>query len=375
MKLKKDVKESVKKNGKKMSELIEKKPDFFKLPKAGDNIEGEVIEVGKKEILVSLPGLGIGIVRGPELPDRNQSIKAKDKVLVTVLELENEAGILELSLKQASEELAWRQIQDWKESGEIVTVKISQANKGGLIANIVGVPGFLPVSQLAPANYPRVEGGDKSEIIRRLNILVGKELKVKVIDSSEEDNKLSVSEKAASAERDKEKLTKLKIGSRVEGIVSGLADFGIFVKFDDLEGLVHVSEMAWHRVANPRELFQMGDKITAEVIGITNGRISLSIKNLKPDPWLTKAQKYEVNQIVEGEIIKISPFGAFVKLDEDIHGLLHSSELDSTLIKSPLKVGDKKNFKIISIEPKEHRLGLSLAKEVVKVEKSKKKKS
>src|SRR3989344_4249088 len=136
MKLKKDVKESVKKNGKKMSELIEKKPDFFKLPKAGDNIEGEVIEVGKKEILVSLPGLGIGIVRGPELPDRNQSIKAKDKVLVTVLELENEAGILELSLKQASEELAWRQIQDWKESGEIVTVKISQANKGGLIANI-----------------------------------------------------------------------------------------------------------------------------------------------------------------------------------------------------------------------------------------------
>lgn len=353
------------KNQPSMEELLAD-PKSFDIPKVSDTLEGTVIGKGKTEVHFDLGGVLTGVVRGRELLDELdtfEKLQIGDKIQVSVLEIENENGEVELSIRRAGRERAWQEIRDMKENSTDVEINILEANKGGLIAELNGIQGFLPVSQLSAEHYPRVEDGDKQLILDKLSQFVGKSLKVKVLDLDKKEEKLIFSEKQAEAEEKKEIVDKLKIGQRVKGRVSGIVDFGAFVQFDGLEGLVHISEMAWQRIDNPGNIVKVGDEVECEIIAIENGRISLSMKRLKEDPWVAAAAKYKVEQVVKGKVTKVTVFGAFVQLDENIHGLVHVSELSSKPFEDAsqiLKPGDEKEFKILSIEPKDHRLGLSL---------------
>lgn len=348
-----------------MDEVI--KYDQTKIPKVGDIIEGTIINKTASEVHLDIDGLACGVVRGTELWDESgeyANLKINDKVQATVVELENENGELELSFRHAGHQKAWNHLIELMKAKEVVEADIVEANKGGLIVGIGRVSGFLPVSQLTPEHYPRVEGGDRNKILERLRSYVGTKFKVKVIDVDEKEEKLIVSEKTAWEEAQKEILGKYKVGDRVEGKVTGVVDFGVFVEFGDgLEGLVHISEIAWQRIDNPKDLVRVGDKVKAEIISIEGSKISLSMKKLLTDPWKGVEKKYKIGQIVKGKIIKTNPFGVFIELDKDIHGLAHISELSDKLVRDPadmVKIGSTYDFKILSIEPENHRLGLSL---------------
>ncbi|HAO81634.1 MAG: RNA binding S1 domain protein [Parcubacteria group bacterium GW2011_GWD2_43_10] len=337
------------------------------VPKVGDIIEGVVTNMGKREVRLDIPGFTTGIVRGRELIDESgeySNLKVGDNVAATVLELENERGELELSFRNAGHQKAWGNLEDLKRKAEIVIVKVMDANKGGLMVKLGQVDGFLPVSQLAVEHYPRVEGGDKNRILELLKQLIGKEMEVKVMTVQEDEEKLIFSERAAWEEKQKDKLDQFKVGDIVEGKISGVVDFGCFVEFGQgLEGLVHISELAWQRIDNPRDVVKSGDKVKAKIINLDGSKISLSFRRLHDDPWKNVDEKYQLNDIVEGKVLKVNPFGVFVELDPEIHGLAHVSELSEKPVKDPteiVKIGETRQWRIISMDPKEHRLGLSI---------------
>lgn len=349
-----------------MDELLAR-PDQPVIPKVGDVVEATVLGVSNNEAHLDVAGLTSGVVRGREIIDESGAytdLKVGDKVQATVLEIENEKGEMELSFRQAGHQKAWQNLTDLMAKGEIISVPITEANKGGLMVTIGRIDGFLPVSQLTVEHYPRVEGGDKNKILEILNKFINQEFKVKVIDVDEADNKLIVSEKAAWEEKQQKVISKYKVGDIVEGVVTGVVDFGAFIEFGDgLEGLVHISELAWQRIDNPGDYVKVADKVKAKIISIDRSRISLSLKALKQDPWQIAMKKYSIGQVVEGKVLKINPFGIFVELDRDIHGLAHISELSKERINNPSEVvaeGKEYKFKILSIEPDNHRLGLSL---------------
>lgn len=334
-------------------------------PQVGETVKGVVIAVGRNEIRVDVGGLAIGLIRGPEL-DKHLDLRIGDEVEASVIELDNEFGELELSLKGAGRRRSWDKIKELLTAGTVLNVKILDANKGGLITRVENVPAFVPVSQLSPANYPRVAGGEKNKIQEKLKQLVGQSIDVKILDVSEEEEKVVVSEKAVWETKQESILSKYKVGDTVEGDVTAVTDFGAFVRFDaNLEGLVHISEIAWQRIDHPRDVLKVGDHVRAEVINLEGSKIFLSMKKLVEDPWKVVAKKYEVNQWVKGRVLKINPFGLFVELDPDIHGLAHISELAAKPVKDVnevARVGDEFDFRIISIDADAHRLGLSLRK-------------
>ncbi len=352
-------------SAKTMADLVDSGVEI-KVLKQGDMVEGTLISVGKNEVYVDLEGYGVGVVRGRELYDDEatlSALKPGDKIFVSVVEPENKDGIVELSLRQAGQERVWQTLKEKLESKEIIRSKILEANKGGLMVEINNVTGFLPVSQLSLEHYPRVEDGDKNRILSVLQSYVGQLFDVQIITADSGEEKLIVSEKAVFEKEMENRLGSLKIGQVVEGIITGVVDFGAFVKFGDLEGLVHISELAWQRIDNPKDIVKVGQKVTAKVISIDKGRVSLSIKQLQEDPWLEAVKKYQIGQAVKGKISKIMPYGVFVELDKDIQGLAHIAELSHEAVKNAedfVKLGEEKEFKIISIEPAEHRLGLSL---------------
>ncbi len=352
-------------NQNEMKELLEKK-EYFEIPKIGDVVKGTIISANRRAVYMDIGGRYTGVVRGRELFSEAEDyadLKPGDEVEATVMELENENGEMELSFRYAGHRKAWDNLQELLKSEEPVMVKIKDANKGGLMVTLFGITGFLPVSQLTAEHYPRVQGGDKTKILEKLKNLTGEELKVKVIDANERNEKLIVSEKAAWEEKQQEMISQYKVGDAVEGVVTAVTDFGVFMKFDNLEGLVHISELAWQRIDDPRDIIKVGEKVKAEIINIDGSKIFLSIKKLQDDPWKDVDKKYKTGETVEGKVIKANPFGLFVELDKDIHGLAHISELsDKTInnIEEIAKPGDKMKFKIISIEPEHHRLGLSL---------------
>lgn len=338
---------------------------YTTFPKKGDTVKGAVIAVGRNEVRMDIGGVTIGIVRGPEL-DANLHLTVGDEIEATVIDTDNEFGELELSLKGADRKKSWEKLKELFTSSVVVSVKVLEANKGGLIVRLEGVAGFLPVSQLSPENYPRVAGGEKARILEKLKTLVGTALDVKVLDVNEEGEKLIVSEKAVWETKQESVLSKYQIGSMVEGDVTAVTDFGAFVRFDvNLEGLVHISEIAWQRIDHPRDVLKVGDHVRAEIINIEGSKIFLSMKKLVDDPWKNVTSRFKVNDMVRGRVLKINPFGLFVELDPDIHGLAHISELSSKPVKDVneiARVGDEFDFRIVTIDPENHRLGLSLRK-------------
>ncbi|KKQ51701.1 MAG: RNA binding S1 domain protein [Parcubacteria group bacterium GW2011_GWD2_38_11] len=373
------VKEEEEKDMSPMAVLLEENP--VKIPQIGDVLEGTVIDITSNSLLLDLGALGTGIVLGKEIKDGLAvgKIKKGDKVGATLIDLENEDGYIELSIREASYERAWDDLESKRDAMGAVMTKVLDANKGGLMVEVNGITGFVPVSQLSSEHYPRVEDGDKNKILELLKKLVGKEMLVRILDADRETEKLIVSERAASSEKEKEVISQLQAGDVIEGEVSGVVDFGAFIKFlppakmasdresDKLEGLVHISELAWQLIDDPRTIVKTGDKVKARIIGIDDTRISLSMKALAKDPWSEIAEKYKVGDTVQGKIDKINPFGAFVYLDKDIHGLAHVSEFQEVYpgkkMDEILRAGETYDWKILSIEPKDHRMGLMIIKE------------
>lgn len=329
----------------------------------GDLIEATVLAVGGNRIWVDVAGQSLGFIPEREVTSK-AGLKKGDKVFASVISMDSEDGNVVLSLKQADREKYWIEMQEKFESGEAIAVTITDANKGGLMSEVGGIQGFLPVSQLSPKNYPRVDGGNKDEILNRLRQFIGTDIMVKVINCDKEANKLIFSERAVSANEVQNKLEMINVGDVVSGTITGIVDFGLFVSLDpQLEGLVHISEVSWSRVTDLNKIYKTGDRIQSMIIGKEDGRVSLSLKRLQDDPWVTAAKKYKVGDIVDGKVTKITPFGAFVSLEKGIDGLVHISELSNEHVADPnkiLELGKNYTMKIISIEPSSHRLGLSL---------------
>ena len=337
------------------------------LPKANELIEGEIIYVGRNEILVDMEGLMTGLIRGHEADDESgeyTDLKVGDKISATVIETENERGLVELSLRQAGHKKAWDKVRALKRDGEVIEVSVLDANKGGLIVKLDKTMGFLPVSQLSPQNYPRVVGGSKAKILEKLKKLVGEKLKVQVIDIDDEEGTLIVSERAVEGEQRMKMLAEFKKGDVIEGVVTGVVDFGAFIEFGHgLEGLIHISELGWQRIDDPRDVVKEGQKIKAQIIDLNLNKVSLSLKRLEEDPWEAVKDKYKVGDKVKGKVVKLHKLGAFVKIEPDIQGLARvvdfnkKEEQDNRV---ELEMDREYKFEITNFEPVAHKLGLAL---------------
>ena len=360
--------------------LLEK--DDIRIPQVGDIVKGVVITASKSEVKLDIDGILMGIVRGPELYSEVPEfadLKPGDEIEAAVIDEENENGELELSFRTVGQEKAWNNLRQAFKDKSTIKVKIIDANKGGLLARYCQINGFLPVSQLAPDNYPRISGGDKSKILEKLKSFVGMEFETNVMTLNEEENKIIFSEKDVWNRRQKPTLDKYKVGMEVEGKITAITNFGVFVNFDDgMEGLIHISELAWQRIDSPNELYKVNDKIKAEIVSIDGSKIFLSAKKLLQDPWLEASAKYKIGQVVSGVILKVNPFGLFVKLDEEIHGLAHISQLGLNAkdkITDLYQPNEVRDFEVVNISPSEHRLGLKLAGVTVAAPEEKKEKA
>jgi len=343
----------------------------------GSIVEGTVIGRDRSSLFIDLGIHGNGIIYGREFYEAKEIIKDLkngDKIYAKVVDLENENGYKELSLKEATRQIGWQKLKNLKEKGDILKVKISGVNKGGLLTSVEGIAAFLPVSQLASEHYPRVTDADKQKILKELQKFIGQTLEVKILDLAAEENKLILSEKAKSEEKIKEILKNYKEGDVIEGEISGIADFGVFIKFPlsseasakedssaQIEGLIHISELDWQLIENPADLVKINEIVKAQIIEIKNGQVFLSLKSLKKNPWQDIEKKYKKGDKIKGKVTKFNPFGAFVQIEKKIQGLCHISEFGSQAkMEETLKIGQSYEFQISSIEPKEYRMSLKL---------------
>lgn len=340
--------------------------------KTGDVIEGIVTSVKKHEVWVDMGANGIGVIFRREVG--SNTLKEGEPITASVVDPELDEGYALLSMKRAAKDRGWGELQRVFDEQEIAEVSPYDANRGGLLIELEGIRGFLPVSQLAAEHYPRVSDSDKDEILTKLNSLVDKTLRVRILDVSRKDNKLIFSEKEAVRDDMQSRLTKLSVGDVVEGIVTGVIDFGAFVNVDGIEGLVHISEISWERVEDPRKYVKVGDKVSAKIIAIDKDRLSLSIKQMSDDPWLSEVKKFKKGEVVEGKITRITPFGAFVQLSPSVEALVHVSEMSDDESIDPeeiFKLNEKKKFKVLDIDTDNRKIALSLKDVEVKSSKPK----
>ncbi|HOV29831.1 MAG TPA: S1 RNA-binding domain-containing protein [Candidatus Dojkabacteria bacterium] len=359
------------------SYLADKEHQIKKLSK-GDIVEGEVVDVQDGLVVVDVGYKSEGIVAGRELKSYTldwRDLKPGDKILVYVVKPEDDDGRLVLSIRRTQQASAWITLEKAKKDNEIVETTVVEANNGGLIVEIGNdVRGFIPTSQLDASrvylNGIRQVGKDiSSKVQKRLNSLVGEKIQTRIIELDRGKNRIILSEKMVTQSRDLEQrektLNKVKEGDILEGTVSGITPFGIFVNAEGLEGLVHLSELSWDKVEDIGSLYTVGTKVKVMVIGVSDGgkRVAYSIKRLLKDPWAEAIAKYQIGDIVEGKIQKVVPYGAFVRIGDGLNGLIHISELSDKLVKDPadiVSVGEDVNVKILSISSTERHLGLSL---------------
>ncbi|HEY4503634.1 MAG TPA: S1 RNA-binding domain-containing protein [Candidatus Paceibacterota bacterium] len=356
-------KESSKSNTK--NEVMDKIMEQTKNPPAiGDLVEGHVINIEKSAVYVSLSPFGTGIIYGREFitaRDIIKKINIGDVIAAKVVDTNNKEGYIELSLKEARQALIWSEAETAINNKTVLDLPIIEANKGGLIIQWQGIMGFLPASQLKTEHYPRVNDGDKDKILEELKKLVGQRISVSIIAALPKEGKLIFSEKSPE-QKDKEKIIgKYKVDDEMEGTVTGMVDFGIFVKIEEgLEGLVHISEIDWSLVEDPRTLFRVGQKVNVKIIEIKEGKISLSIKALKENPWFEAGKKYKKDMSVQGVIIKFNKHGALASIEEGIAGLVHISEFGSEeKLRKTLELGKNYGFKITLFDVKEQKMALS----------------
>jgi small subunit ribosomal protein S1 len=331
---------------------------------SGEVVEGKVLSVRKHEVWIDLGGRGIGLVPRREI-GFSRALNEGDDVTASVVDTELEDGSVLLSLRKAAKDRGWDEITRAIEAGENVEVTAYDANRGGLLIELEGIRGFLPVSQLSAEHYPRVGGADKDEILQRLNSLVGKPIMVRILDADRKGNKLIFSEKEAIKEGLAQRFEKLKVGDTVKGVVTGVVDFGAFVNVEGIEGLVHISEISWERVNNPGDYVKVGDNIDAKIIAIDKDRLSLSLKQLQEDPWAKQVEDLKKGEEVKGTVTRITPFGAFVQLSPAVEALVHITELGEGEGADPekiFKLNEQKTFTILDIDKDSRKISLSLKK-------------
>ena len=329
---------------------------------ASDVVEGTITSVRKHEVWVDLGPNGVGVIMRREI-GYGQKLEEGEKVTTSVVDPEMDEGYALLSMKRAAKDRGWDELQRIHEAQEIIEITPYDANRGGLLVELEGIRGFLPVSQLAAGHYPRVSGADKDEILQKLGSLINQSIRVRILDVSRKENKLIFSEKEAIKDDMQSRLTELKVGDVVEGVVTGVIDFGAFVNVDGIEGLVHISEISWERVEDPRAYVKTGQDIKAKIIAIDKDRLSLSIKQMSEDPWLQEVKAFKKGDVVEGKITRITPFGAFVQLSPSVEALVHVSEMSSDDGVDPEKIfqlNEKKQFKVIDIDTESRKIALSL---------------
>ena len=338
-------------------------------PSVGDIVEGTVSAIGRARVYIEIKPFGTGLIFGREFMNARdilRKVSVGDTIAAKVVDPSNEDGYIELSLKEARQALIWSDAEEAVKKQTVMSLPIKEANKGGLIIEWQGISGFLPASQLSADHYPRVEDGDKDKILSELGSLVGQSLSVIIITADQKEGKLIFSEKGPQEKEEKEeKVSKYEVGDVLNGEVTGAVDFGVFVKLEEgLEGLVHISELDWGLVEDTRTMFKVGDKVQVKVIEVKDDKISLSIKQLKENPWVTAAKKYDKGQEVQGVIIKYNKHGALASIEEGVAGLVHISEFESEEdLKNSLSLGQSYTFTISLFEPKEQRMTLSFKKE------------
>ncbi len=334
-------------------------------PQEGEIVEGVVTAIGRARVYIDIAPFGTGLIYSREYMNARdilRKVAPGDSISSKVVTTENEDGYIELSLKEARQALIWADAEAAVKNGTILSLEVKEANKGGLIIDWQGIQGFLPASQLSTENYPRVSDGDKDKILTALNELVGKHLSVVMITADPKEHKLIFSEKGLQEKEEKEeKVNRYEVGNIVKGEVTGAVDFGVFVKLEPgLEGLVHISELDWGLVEDTRALYKVGDSVDVKVIEVKDDKISLSIKQLKENPWVTAAKKYKKDQIVDGVVIKYNKHGALASIEEGVAGLVHVSEFETEeKLKAALSLGSVYKFKITLFEPNEQKMTLS----------------
>jgi small subunit ribosomal protein S1 len=345
-----------------MDELLAIEDASLKLVAQGEVVNGTVLTVRKHEVLVDLGPHGIGLVPRREI-GYSRALAEGEEVSASIVDSELENGYVLLSLRKAAKDKGWDEVALKMESGEIIDVTPYDANRGGLLVEYDGVRGFLPVSQLSAEHYPRVGSSDKDEILQRLNVLVNQTLKVRILDADRKANKLIFSEKEAVKEGLAARFEKLKVGDTVTGVATGVVDYGVFVNVEGIEGLVHISEISWERVNNPADYVKVGQSIEAKIIAIDKDRLSLSMKQLSEDPWMSEVDQFKPGDKVEGTVTRITPFGAFVQISPAVEALVHVSELGEGDTADPEKVftlNERKEFVVLEIEKDSRKISLGL---------------
>ncbi|MBI2096427.1 MAG: S1 RNA-binding domain-containing protein [Candidatus Taylorbacteria bacterium] len=333
-------------------------------PALGDLVEGKVLGFDKAILYVDLSPFGTGVIYGREYLNARDIIKnvsVGDHVAAKVVDPENADGYIELSLKEARQALIWGEAEEAIKEKKIFELPVKDANKGGLIIEWQGLTGFLPASQLKSEHYPRVADGDKDKIHEELRKFIGTKLLVSIIAAAPKEGKLIFSEKSPDGKEKEKIIGKYSVGEVVEGVVTGTVDFGVFIKIEEgLEGLVHISEIDWALVENPKALFRIGETVKVKIIEIKDGKVSLSIKALKENPWREAEKKYKKGDVVEGVIIKFNRHGALASIEEGVAGLVHISEFGSEeKLREKLELGKRYTFKIVLFDPKEQKMALS----------------
>ena len=355
-----------------MESLLNEQDLNVDLPQPGEIRTGSIASINSSQILVSIGAKSEGVVSGRELEqlsaEERDALKMGQEVHVYVVNPEDANGNVVLSLKRAQEQLSWENVERRLENDEVIESKIMGFNKGGLIVGVEGLRGFVPSSQISALRRSQ-STGDTPE--QRWQKMIGQPISVRVIEVDRERRRLILSERAASTESRqsiKERvIEELEEGKVYTGRVTSLANFGAFININGADGLVHLSELSWDHVDHPREVLEVGQEVKVKVINVDREkkRIGLSVRALQDDPWKARVGKYSVGQLVEGVITRLTKFGAFARLEGDIEGLIHISEIAEHRIEHPkevLKEGEVKSLRVIRIDPEQHRIGLSLRK-------------
>ncbi len=332
----------------------------------GDIVEGTVVGIGRSSLFLDLSPQGTGIIWGREFleeKDGLRNIKIGEQLKAKIVDLENDEGYIELSVGEAGRELTWGQLKTKKDTQTTLNVMITGANKGGLLCEVINVPAFLPVSQLSQEHYPRVEDGDPAKILLALQKFVGETLEVRILDINPREGKVILSEKAKDLAKFRELLSQYQVGQEVEGEITGVVDFGAFLRFgpkgQELEGLIHISEIDWQIIDDPSQVLKVGDPVKAKIIDIAQGRVSLSLKALKQDPWKEVEKKYKKGDVVQGKVTRLNPFGAFVEIEPMIQGLTHISEFGTKKnMEEQIGAGKTYSFQILELNVQDHRMSL-----------------
>jgi small subunit ribosomal protein S1 len=353
-----------------MQRLLDEQDAQFKSIKRGEVVEGQIARIDQDEILVEIGLKSEGVLSTKELPAQGygslSELHVGDDVLVYVMQPETPEGHAIVSIKRARLERQWRIAQDQYERGDLLEAEVIDHNKGGLIVNLEGIRGFVPISQIL--NLKREDTADNAETQAKLQSMVGRKLQLKIIEINRNRNRLILSERLAvqewRAKRREELLNELQVGEVRKGVVSNLSNFGAFVDLGGADGLVHISQLAWSRVNHPSEVLKVGQEVEVQVLSVDKEKkkIALSIKRAEVDPWTTVEQRYQVGQLVTGTITKIAPFGAFARIEDGVEGLIHLSELPAGQQdpKAVLKEGQEVQVRILRIDAERRRLGLSI---------------